>query len=83
MSGERAKGGKKNRKHGHNKRSPAMQRYTNERRWERNRERRIAKDAAFKSLCKQVRNAHIKATNDPKATVSDTCRRIRKLKVTS
>jgi len=37
------KGGKKNRKHGRNKRSPAMQRYNAENRCEKNKARRIAK----------------------------------------
>jgi len=34
--------GKANRKHGRNKRSPSCQRYTNERRWEKNAKRRQA-----------------------------------------
>lgn len=39
------KKGKKNRKHGRNKNSPAMKRYNAERRWEKNKARRIAKAA--------------------------------------
>jgi len=44
MAGQKAKGGKKNRKHGRNKKSPAMQRYVAEGRLEKNKARRIAKD---------------------------------------
>ena len=36
MAGQKAKGGKKNRKHGRNKKSPAMQRYVAEGRAEKN-----------------------------------------------
>lgn len=39
----KAKGGKKNRKHGRNKKSPAMQRYVAENRLAKNKARRIAK----------------------------------------
>lgn len=39
----KAKGGKKNRKHGRNKNSPAMLRYKAEGRLEKNKARRIAK----------------------------------------
>jgi hypothetical protein len=46
MSGVKAKGGKKNRKHGRNKKSPAMQRYNLENRAEKNKARRIAKAKA-------------------------------------
>lgn len=45
MAGERAKGGKKNRKHGSNSRSPAMQRYNAENRFERNKARKAKKQA--------------------------------------
>lgn len=43
--GAARRGGKKNRKHGRNKRSPAMQRYNAENRCEKNKARRIAKAA--------------------------------------
>lgn len=43
MSGIKAKGGKKNRKHGCNKNSHAMKRYVAEGRLEKNKARRIAK----------------------------------------
>lgn len=48
MSGEKtkAKGGKKNRKHGRNKKSHAMQRYVAENRLAKNKARRIAKEKA-------------------------------------
>lgn len=65
------KGGKKNRKHGGTKRKPAQQRYVAEGRCERNKKRRIAKDAAFKAACAKVR---AKAGE----VVKDVCRRIRK-----
>jgi len=39
------KGGKKNRKHGRNARRPATTRYNNERRWEKNKAKKIAKQA--------------------------------------
>lgn len=45
MSGIKAKGGKKNRKHGRNKNSHAMKRYVAENRLEKNKARRIAKVA--------------------------------------
>jgi hypothetical protein len=48
--------GKANRKHGHNKRKPSGQRYTNEMRWERNKRRKVEKSAAFQSACKAVRS---------------------------
>ncbi len=41
MSGIKAKGGKKNRKHGRNKKSPAMVRYKAEGRLEKNKARNI------------------------------------------
>jgi hypothetical protein len=44
MAGRKAKGGKKNRKHGRNKRSPAMQRYNAENREAKNKARNIAKN---------------------------------------
>ena len=47
--------GKANRKHGGTKRSQSQQRYTAERRWERNKTRRVAKDAAWKTWCSRVR----------------------------
>lgn len=40
----KARGGKKNRKHGRNKKSPAMIRYNAEGRAEKNKARRIAKE---------------------------------------
>jgi hypothetical protein len=43
MSGVKAKGGKKNRKHGRNKNSAAMKRYNAENRCEKNKARKIAK----------------------------------------
>lgn len=43
-----AKKGKKNRKHGRNKNSPAMKRYVAENRLEKNKARRIAKAARRK-----------------------------------
>ena len=46
MAGQKAKGGKKNRKHGRNKKSPAMQRYVAEGRAEKNKKRHIAKEKA-------------------------------------
>lgn len=42
-SGQTIKKGKKNRKHGRNKRSPAMQRYNAERRDLKNKARKMAK----------------------------------------
>ena len=47
--------GKANRKHGGTKRSQAQQRYTAERRWERNKARRVEKDATWKAWCSRVR----------------------------
>lgn len=44
--------GKKNRKHGRNKNSDAMKRYNAENREEKNRKRKIAKDAARKAANK-------------------------------
>ena len=49
MAGQKAKGGKKNRKHGRNKNSHAMKRYVAEGRLEKNKARRIAKDETRKS----------------------------------
>lgn len=46
MAGIKAKGGKKNRKHGRNKRSPSMQRYVAEGRLAKNKARKIARDKA-------------------------------------
>jgi hypothetical protein len=46
--------GKANRKHGRNKRSPSSQRYTNERRWEKNAKRRQAQHAT--RLAKKARH---------------------------
>jgi hypothetical protein len=40
----KTKQGKKSRKYGRQERSPAHQRYNNEKRWEKNKERRIVKD---------------------------------------
>jgi len=45
MAGIKPKGGKKNRKHGRWGRSPAMKRYVAENRCERNKARRIAREA--------------------------------------
>lgn len=45
MAGQKAKGGKKNRKHGRNKKSPAMKRYVAENRLEKNKARRAARQA--------------------------------------
>lgn len=45
MSGVQAKGGKKNRKHGKNKKSPSMQRYVLEDRLSKNKARRARKQA--------------------------------------
>jgi len=53
------KTGKKNRKFGRLKRKPSHVRYTNERRWEKNKERRarkIAKDLAKKAARKARRS---------------------------
>lgn len=65
--------GKSNRKHGGTKRSQSQQRYTAERRWERNKARRVAKDAAFKSWCARVRAKAYGA-------VKDMGRRVRKMR---
>jgi hypothetical protein len=46
MAGQKAKGGKKNRKHGRNKKSPAMQRYVAEGRLAKNKARKVAKEKA-------------------------------------
>lgn len=46
------KGGKKNRKHGRNKNSPAMKRYNAESRCEKNKARNIARDKARKLAAK-------------------------------
>lgn len=43
MSGLKAKGGKKNRKFGRQKRHPASQRYTSSKRWITNKAKKIAK----------------------------------------
>lgn len=48
-------GGKKNRKHGGTKKSPAQQRYTAERRWERNAKRRVVRQSRWLALCAKVR----------------------------
>jgi hypothetical protein len=40
----KTKAGKKSRKYGRRKNKPAQQRYTNEKRWIKNKEKRIAKD---------------------------------------
>ena len=65
--------GKANRKHGGTKRSQAQQRYTAERRWERNKARRVAKDAAWKAWCSRVR---AKA----EGAVKDMGRQVRKMR---
>jgi hypothetical protein len=41
--GKKKQGGKGGRKHGRNKRKPSNQRYTAQRRWERNKARRAAR----------------------------------------
>ena len=65
--------GKANRKHGGTKRSQSQQRYTAERRWERNKTRRVAKDAAWKTWCSRVR---AKA----EGVVKDMGRQVRKMR---
>lgn len=45
MAGTTAKGGKKGRKYGRNKAKPSQMRYTNERRWEKNKMRKAQKYA--------------------------------------
>lgn len=72
MAGERAKGGKKGRKHGVTKGKPSQQRYTAERRWERNQARKKAKADKFREWCGRVRAKLGK--------VKDVQRQIRKLK---
>lgn len=66
------RGGKKNRKHGGTKKQPAQQRYTAERRWEKNKARKLGHANAFRSWCGKVREKFGK--------VKDTMRRIRELK---
>jgi len=46
-----------NKKHGRTKKSAAQVRYTQERRWESNKARRVAKDKARKALCLAARDA--------------------------
>lgn len=45
MAGIKPKGGKKNRKHGGNLRSPSMKRYAAENRYEKNKARKAATEA--------------------------------------
>lgn len=78
MAGVKAKGGKKNRKHGRNaRRDPAMDRYRAEARWGRNKARRIEREAARQSACKAVRSL---AENAGEPRPHDISRRVRKLR---
>lgn len=78
MAGQKAKGGKKNRKHGRNKaRSPAMARYRADERRARNKRHRVEREAARQSACKSVRSL---AANAGEKKPHDISRRIRKLR---
>lgn len=66
-----------NKKHGVTKRKPAQVRYTAERRWERNKARRVEREAARQSACKSVRSL---AANAGEARPRDVSRRVRKLR---
>lgn len=50
---QRGKGGKKNRKHGREKTDPAHIRYNLERRWKKNKKRRIEKEAKRQARLKK------------------------------
>ena len=50
MAGERAKGGKKNRKHSRQKNKPCQKRYTGEGRWLKNKAKNIAREEHRKAL---------------------------------
>lgn len=73
MAGERAKGGKKNRKHGRQKKSPAMLRYRESQRWGLNKQRRVEKEKRRQSACKAVRS--LACDEGPK--LHDVSRRVR------
>ena len=62
-----------NKKHGRTKKSAAQVRYTTERRWERNKARRIAAEAARQSACKAIRSLAANAGEK----VRDVSRRVR------
>jgi len=51
--GKARKGGKKNRKFGRGMRSPGSARYNAEKRWEKNKERKIAKQARKEAKAKE------------------------------
>lgn len=78
MAGERAKGGKKNRKHGRNKaRDPSMARYRADARRAKNKQRRVEREASRQSACKSVRSL---AANAGEPRPHDVSRRVRKLR---
>lgn len=64
-----------NKKHGRTRKSSAHVRYTAERRWERNKARRVAAESARQSACKAVRSL---AANAGEPKVRDVSRRVRK-----
>lgn len=66
--------GKKNRKVGKSKRKPTNATYVAERRWEKNKARRIAKEADRQAMCAKVRKAY---SRDHDGKPRDVQRRIR------